>query len=465
MSGAIQRQPFLEWIDGSEDSSDIEQVCFDYLVDLRWPSGVVCPHCSGRIVGYLRARRGWSCSGCQRRFSIRTDTIMEESRLPLHRWLEMLWILTDEGKPVTSSDLAANTGVSQKTAWFVQYRLKEALPHLYDEMSRPRSIEKGTTKLPQTSDEDAPGPLHYQSFKDALTRILRPHQTTREFDFMTGNCLARFRELKAESVHLAIIAPPYPDPLTLGTTYLTWSRAILGLDEHSAPEFGAIPSVQRTMLELSSTIAGGLHHSLIPGAFLVFFSQPHLVHHTALGLEEAGLDVVNTFVWHHTQSPPVYKPLDVTLVDRISPFPTERKQALRRLRRLRKPEGDSSLELLILAQKPRQGTLMDNWKAHQTGLLDIDADLLEQARSGIITVKKPVNEGEAQVASKPIALMEYLIRLLSRPGQVVVDPFLGNGNGAIAAIQSDRHFIGIDSNGNDIDIVRKRLANVSTDET
>ena len=96
--------------------------------------------------------------------------------------------------------------------------------------------------------------------------------------------------------------------------------------------------------------------------------------------------------------------------------------------------------------------------------MDIDADLLEQARSGIITVEKPVIDGdEALTASKPIALMDYLIRLLSRPGQVVVDPFLGNGNGAIAALQNERQFIGIDPNSNNIDIARKRLADVSAD--
>ena len=120
------------------------------------------------------------------------------------------------------------------------------------------------------------------------------------------------------------------------------------------------------------------------------------------------------------------------------------------------------MELLILAQKPKQGSLIENWKTHQTGLLDIDADLLEQARSGIITVEKSANdEEEALTASKPVALMDYLIRLLSRPGQVVVDPFLGNGNGAVAAIQNERQFIGIDPNGNNIDIARKRLAEVS----
>ena len=465
MSGVIQRETFLQFIDEGKNCTDIEQACAEYMVDLRWPNGVVCPHCKGRNVSYIRARRGWSCSGCRRRFSVRTDTILEESRLPLHRWLEMLWILTDGTQPITSSDLAGYTGVSQKTAWFVEYRLKKALPSLYDSVLRSRRTEKETQIRSENSNEDFVGALHFQRFKDALTQILRPHQTTRQFDLMTGNCLARLRELEAESIHLALIAPPYPDPVTLGTTYLTWSRSILGLGEDSTPDFGAIPSVQRTMLELSSTIASGLHHSLIPGAFLVFFSQPHLVHHTALGLEEGGLDIVNIFVWHHTQRPPVYQPMDETLIERLSPFPTERKQARRRLRRLRKPAGDSSLELLILAQKPKQGSLIENWKTHQTGLLDIDAELLEQARSGIITVEKPVNDREEEAnASKPIALMEYLIRLLSRPGQVVVDPFLGNGSGAIAAVQNERQFIGIDPNGNNIDRARRRLADVSLNE-
>ena len=214
MSGVAQRLRFLELINGGENSSDVGQACADYMLDLRWPDGVVCPHCKGRKVRYIRARRGWSCSGCQRRFSIRTDTILEESRLPLHKWLEILWILTDCGQTVTSSDLAEYTGVSQKTVWFVEYRLKNVLPSLYDARSRSGSTEKETPIRSEISDQKIDA-LHHQRFKNALQQILRPHQATRQFDFMTGNCLARLRELEPESIHLALIAPPYPDPSLL----------------------------------------------------------------------------------------------------------------------------------------------------------------------------------------------------------------------------------------------------------
>ena len=210
MRGVTKRQTFPEFmksISGGDNCSDLEHMCTNYMVALRWPKVVVCPHCKGHKVSYIRTRRGWSCSGCKRRFSVRTDTILEESRLPLNKWLEMLWLLTEGGQPVTSSDLAEYTGVSPKTAWFAEYRLKKALPSLYDAMSRLGSIEKETPIRSEISDQKVDA-LHRQRFKNALTQILRPHQATRQFDFMTGNCLARLRELEAESVHLALIAPP-----------------------------------------------------------------------------------------------------------------------------------------------------------------------------------------------------------------------------------------------------------------
>ena len=455
----MQTQSFLEFFPDSDECADLEEKCHKYLTGLRWPNGVTCPFCLESRVGYVRGRRSWSCRKCRRQFSLRTDTILEESRLPLYKWLTAIWVLTDGNHSVGSYDLSSQIGVSKKTAWYMQYRLNRVLPLHYDtnEQIQPSQLNPQVSSGPLGDKEE--GASHFRRFEDVLIHTLNPYQAATFINLMEGNCLERFRELDAEAIHLAIVAPPYPDPVMFGFTYPTWARTILGSEEDTASGFGFLPSVQETIREVSSTIAKGMYHSLVPGAFIVFFSQPHLVHHSALGLEGAGLEIINTFVWHHTQNPPAYEPIDEAFLDKVSPFPTERKQARRRLRSLRKPEGDPSLDLLILAQKPKRGSLLDNWRTYQTGLVDIDADLLEQARSGVIAVEKQVrNSEEGKVASKPVELMEYLIKLLSQRGQIIIDPFVGDGNGAIAAYQTERGYIGIDINAYNIDTARKKLA-------
>ena len=131
----------------------------------------------------------------------------------------------------------------------------------------------------------------------------------------------------------------------------------------------------------------------------------------------------------------------------------------RKLRNLRKPMGSPNYELLILGQKPRTGGILTNWNLHETGLVDIDAELLECAASGIITVEGNVRDEREveELESKPITLMEYLIRLLSQPGQTVIDPFIGQGNTAVAAFMSQRTCIGIDRDPDNIDLAKQRL--------
>ena len=97
-----------------------------YLEDHRWPNGPVCPHCqeSKRITpkadGYYR------CLGCMETFTIRTKTIFERSHVPLHKWLYAMYLLMTARKGISSMQLAKEIGITQKSAWFVLHRLREA---------------------------------------------------------------------------------------------------------------------------------------------------------------------------------------------------------------------------------------------------------------------------------------------------------------------------------------------------
>jgi transposase-like protein len=97
-----------------------------YLEGRLWPNGAVCPSCvtSKRITtrkgGYYR------CNQCKLDFTVRTATIFERSHVPLHKWIYAMYLLVTSRKGISSMQLAKEIGITQKSAWFVLQRLREA---------------------------------------------------------------------------------------------------------------------------------------------------------------------------------------------------------------------------------------------------------------------------------------------------------------------------------------------------
>ncbi len=103
-----------------------EAACVKHLEGVRWPVGVVCPHCtSARKIYRVSRGHGYKCGDCKKGFSVRKGTIFEESRLPLQKWFATIWMVTTDRKGISSHQLAREIGVTQKTAWFMLGRLRE----------------------------------------------------------------------------------------------------------------------------------------------------------------------------------------------------------------------------------------------------------------------------------------------------------------------------------------------------
>jgi transposase-like protein len=104
--------------------------CKAQMVSLRWPDGVVrCPQCDSEHVTYLGKARVWKCYGKHDRpkFSLKTGTIFEDSPIGLDKWLAALWLVVNCKNGVSSCEVARDLGVTQKTAWFMNHRLRFAL--------------------------------------------------------------------------------------------------------------------------------------------------------------------------------------------------------------------------------------------------------------------------------------------------------------------------------------------------
>lgn len=97
-----------------------------YLESRLWPDGPFCPDCKSKK--RITVRRGgyYRCNGCTLDFTIRTATIFERSHIPLHKWIYAMYLLVTARKGISSLQLAKEIGVTQKSAWFMLQRLREA---------------------------------------------------------------------------------------------------------------------------------------------------------------------------------------------------------------------------------------------------------------------------------------------------------------------------------------------------
>ncbi len=103
--------------------------CLDYLVSRRWPNGVTCPTCGSSDVRYYKTVRRWECKGKhqKKQFSVKNGTIFEESLLGLDKWLIAMWLVVNCKNGISSYEIARALGITQKSAWFMDHRIRVAL--------------------------------------------------------------------------------------------------------------------------------------------------------------------------------------------------------------------------------------------------------------------------------------------------------------------------------------------------
>jgi transposase-like protein len=99
-----------------------------YIEARLWPNGPQCPVCG--LGDRITARKGksgfYQCVQCKEDFTVRTGTILERSHVPMHKWVYAMYLLVTARKGISSMQLAKEIGITQKSAWFVLHRLREA---------------------------------------------------------------------------------------------------------------------------------------------------------------------------------------------------------------------------------------------------------------------------------------------------------------------------------------------------
>lgn len=104
-----------------------EEAAREYFETNRWAGEVSCPHCGSLSVAAIKSLKPmpYRCRDCRQHFSVRTGTVLAESRLPLHKWLMAIYMMTTARKGIPSTQMARELGVTQKSAWFLAQRIRE----------------------------------------------------------------------------------------------------------------------------------------------------------------------------------------------------------------------------------------------------------------------------------------------------------------------------------------------------
>jgi hypothetical protein len=103
--------------------------CLNYLARKRWPDGVTCPTCGSQSVIFLANQRRWKCRENLDRpqFSVKVGTVMEDSPIGLDKRLTAMWQIVSCKNGISSYEVHRAIGVTQKTAWFLDHRIRFAL--------------------------------------------------------------------------------------------------------------------------------------------------------------------------------------------------------------------------------------------------------------------------------------------------------------------------------------------------
>jgi site-specific DNA-methyltransferase (adenine-specific) len=325
----------------------------------------------------------------------------------------------------------------------------------------------------------------------ATAKLALYEDVTRAWGIIEADALMVLAKLPDACVDAIVTDPPYGIELK-GEA---WDGAAIRQAVRGDKE---LLSTGEALERWSRAWAAEARRVLKPGGHLLAFSAPRTVHRVVAGAEAAGLEVRDQLLWLHAQGIPKARKL-----------PGGRGTAL-------KP----AYEPIMLTRAPFDGSVAENLERFGTGALNIDAArvseagywpahlalshapgcgevcagdcparMIDAARPDLLPsrlffcAKATRHEREAGCEQlpersvplytgpnrsprirrnthptvKPLALMRWLVRLITPPGGLVLDPFTGSGTTGIAAVMENRIFLGIEREAAYVDIACARL--------
>ncbi len=111
-------------------SMPTEESCRKYVAQQRWGvDRVVCPYCENEKAYVIEGGKRYKCASktCLKKFSVTVGTFMEDSNIPLTKWLAGIYLVTSSKKGISSYQLGRQLGIAQKNSWFMMHRIRQVL--------------------------------------------------------------------------------------------------------------------------------------------------------------------------------------------------------------------------------------------------------------------------------------------------------------------------------------------------
>jgi transposase-like protein len=108
-----------------------EVVCVEFLSQLFWNGQEkTCIACGSTAVYGMRTRPKFKCRDCKKQFSLKSNTVMANSPLPITKWVPAIWMVINCKNGISSCEMARALNVTQKTAWHMNHRIREAIANI-----------------------------------------------------------------------------------------------------------------------------------------------------------------------------------------------------------------------------------------------------------------------------------------------------------------------------------------------
>ena len=117
----------INLIEAVERFGDVEQAN-DWFISQRWPGGIQCAKCESSNVTRRKCNRKtplYHCNACKYDFTVKVGTVMEGSNIPLNKWALAFYLMSTNLKGLSSMKLHRDLGITQKSAWFMEHRIRE----------------------------------------------------------------------------------------------------------------------------------------------------------------------------------------------------------------------------------------------------------------------------------------------------------------------------------------------------
>jgi site-specific DNA-methyltransferase (adenine-specific) len=265
------------------------------------------------------------------------------------------------------------------------------------------------------------------------------------------DCFEGFSGLRDASIDLILTDPPY----FIDGMGSDWNKEKIAGKRYETSNVKSLPGGMKfdpeqgkKSQEFSLKVGKEYMRLLKPGGFLLSFAQARLYHRMAVAFEDCGFEIRDMLGWTYEGQAKAFS--QDHFIEKMQLSREDKDKLKKNLNGRKTPQLKPMIEPICLAQKPKEGTFIENWVKYGVGLVDTSALWNEKFPGTLIACPKPSRSEKGvencHITVKPVRLIEHLIRVFSKEGDTVLDPFMGSGTTAIAAIRSNRKVVGFEIN-------------------